>query len=47
MNKYVIMIIEVICEIEKAKHVVSELRKVQPYEEPAIDIIPLINEEDL
>lgn len=39
--------IEVICEIEKAKHVVSELRKVHPYEEPAIDIIPLINEEDL
>ncbi len=39
--------LEVICEIEKAKHVVSELRKAHPYEEPAIDIIPLINEEDL
>ena len=39
--------IEVICEIEKVKHVVSELRKAHPYEEPAIDIIPLINEEDL
>lgn len=39
--------IEVICEIEKAKYVVSELRKAHPYEEPAIDIIPLINEEDL
>lgn len=39
--------LEVICEIEKAKHVVSELRRVHPYEEPAIDIYPLISEEDL
>ena len=40
-------ILEVICDIEKAKYVISELRKAHPYEEPAIDIIPLINEEDL
>ena len=39
--------IEFICEISKAKEVVSELRKVHPYEEPAIDIIPLIDEKDL
>lgn len=38
--------IEVICEVEKVKHVVEELRKAHPYEEPAIDIIPLLNEED-
>jgi len=36
--------LEFICDIQKAKHVVSELRKVHPYEEPAIDIIPLIDE---
>lgn len=39
--------IEVICEIEKAKHVIEELRKAHPYEEPAIDIIPLIDEDCL
>ena len=39
--------LEVVCEIQKAKHVISELRKVHPYEEPAIDIIPLIDEDNL
>lgn len=39
--------IEVICDIEKAKNVISNLRKVHPYEEPSIDIIPLIDEESL
>ena len=39
--------LEVICDITIAKKVVSELRKAHPYEEPAIDIIPLIDEEDL
>ena len=39
--------LEVICEIDKAKKVISELRRVHPYEEPAIDIIPLIDEESL
>jgi hypothetical protein len=38
--------IEVICEVEKVKHVVEELRKAHPYEEPAIDIYPILNEED-
>lgn len=37
--------LEVVCEIEKVKNVVTELRKVHPYEEPAIDIIPLLDEE--
>lgn len=39
--------LEVICDIKNAKHVISELRKVHPYEEPAIDIVPLIDEKDL
>lgn len=39
--------LEVICDIEKAKNVISNLRKAHPYEEPAIDIIPLIDEESL
>jgi len=39
--------IEVICDIGIAKEVLKRLREVHPYEEPAIDIIPLINEEDL
>ena len=39
--------LEFICDIQKAKHVISELRKVHPYEEPAIDIIPLISEDSL
>ena len=29
------------------KRVLKKLREVHPYEEPGIDIIPLINEEDL
>jgi len=39
--------LEFICDVQKAKHVISELRKVHPYEEPAIDIVPLIDENDL
>ena len=39
--------LEVICDIQKAKHVITELRKVHPYEEPAIDIIPLLDEDSL
>lgn len=39
--------IEVLCNINIAKEVIKKLREVHPYEEPAIDIIPLINEEDL
>lgn len=39
--------LEFICDIKKAKYVISELRKAHPYEEPAIDIIPLIDEDNL
>lgn len=39
--------IEAICDINILKKVLKRLREVHPYEEPAIDIIPLINEEDL
>lgn len=36
--------LEVVCDVKKVKEVVSTLRKVHPYEEPAIDIVPLIDE---
>ena len=35
--------LEFVCEVEK---VIQELRKSHPYEEPAIDIIPLIDESE-
>lgn len=37
--------LEFVCKVEYVKKVITELRKVHPYEEPAIDIIPLIDEE--
>ena len=36
--------LEVVCDVQKVKEVVSILRKTHPYEEPEIDIIPLIDE---
>lgn len=36
--------LEIICDITNVKEVISALRKVHPYEEPAIDIVPLIDE---
>lgn len=30
--------------VEEVKTLISKLRKIHPYEEPAIDIIPLLNE---
>lgn len=39
--------LEVVCNIENVKNAIKELRKVHPYEEPAIDIIPLIDEKYL
>ena len=39
--------IESICEINIVKKVLIKLREVHPYEEPVIDIIPLIDEDDL
>lgn len=38
--------LEFICEVSKVKQVLKALRKVHPYEEPAIDIIPLIDESE-
>ena len=37
--------LEFVCSVMKVKEVVSALRKVHPYEEPAIDIFPLIDED--
>lgn len=39
--------LEAVCDINILKKVLKKLREVHPYEEPAIDIIPLISEEDL
>lgn len=39
--------LEAVCDITIAKKVIQRLREVHPYEEPAIDIIPLIDEESL
>lgn len=38
--------LEVVCDVVNVKKVLKELRKIHPYEEPWIDIIPLINESD-
>ena len=38
--------LEVVCDVDNVKKVISNLRQVHPYEEPAIDIIPLIDEEE-
>ena len=38
--------LEVVCPIEKVKGVLLKLREVHPYEEPAIDIVPLLDEND-
>lgn len=39
--------INVMCKREYAKQVVQALRKAHPYEEPLIEVIPLIDEADL
>ena len=38
--------LEVVCDVNTVKSVISKLRDVHPYEEPAIDIIPLLDEEN-
>ena len=38
--------LEVVCPVDKVKSVIAKLREVHPYEEPAIDIIPLLDEKD-
>lgn len=37
--------LEMICPVENVKAVITALRNAHPYEEPGIDIIPLIDEE--
>ncbi len=37
--------LEVVCDVDNVKRVITKLREVHPYEEPAIDIVPLIDEE--
>ena len=37
--------LEVVCDADLVKKVLLKLREIHPYEEPAIDIIPLIDEE--
>lgn len=39
--------IEFVCQKNKAKSIIQEIKKVHPYEEVALDIYKLINEEDL
>jgi len=39
--------VEFICQQNKAKEIIKAIKKVHPYEEVALDIYPLINEEDL
>src|SRR5688500_18324821 len=39
--------IEVVCQREIAKKVIKALKKAHPYEEPIIEIHPLLTEEDL
>lgn len=38
--------LEVVCDVKKVKNVIKELRKAHPYEEPTIDIVSLIDEEE-
>ena len=38
--------LEVVCEVKNVRNVISELKKVHPYEEPVISIVPLLNEKD-
>jgi hypothetical protein len=39
--------VEVECEKENAKAIITAMKKVHPYEEVAFDIYPLLSEEDL
>lgn len=38
--------IETVCSIDKVNQVILNLRKVHPYEEPLINIVPLLDEKD-
>ena len=38
--------LEFVCDVNIVKTVLESLRKTHPYEEPAIDIVPLLDEEN-
>lgn len=38
--------LEFICDVKIVKKVIKIIRDIHPYEEPCIDIVPLLNEED-
>ena len=38
--------LEIVCDVNNVKRVVKKLREIHPYEEPAIDIVPLLDEND-
>ena len=37
--------LEVICDVANVKRVITKLREFHPYEEPAISIVPLLDED--
>ena len=37
--------LEFVCNVENVKNIIKKIREVHPYEEPAIDIVPLIDEQ--
>lgn len=36
--------LEAVCDLSKVKQVITKIRETHPYEEPAIDIVPLLEE---
>ena len=36
--------LEFICDIDKVKNILNVIRDIHPYEEPAIDIVPVLDE---
>lgn len=36
--------LEAVCDVNNVKNVISKLREVHPYEEPEMDIVPLLDE---
>jgi len=38
--------VEVSCQVEKLKQTITAIKSIHPYEEPVINIIPLLSQED-
>lgn len=36
--------LEAVCDLSKVKQVIEKIREIHPYEEPAIDVVPLLDE---